>query len=232
MDIDISKKGLKPSLELSMFPGKLNENVSSERRDAKGCIGIWLPFPGAPSVVVLAEEGDTIETEDWLVFEVCGPCTLVMRSDGSSYSTLRSLLAVDSSKYWKKSSNTRLFTSQYFCISFNPSKQIWALCSARVLAIFLDRCRLIVWIHRDEKRLVILIHALALYLCGVVSLTNAFDQIGSSPETTCLLLFLSRDKQLEAPTLRHDSCSHCGVPSMRFGIVVCKDDCIVSACWW
>jgi hypothetical protein len=83
--------------------------------------------------------------------------------------------------------------------------------------------------HRDEKRLVILIHTSARYSCGAISLTDAFDQIGSSPETTCLLLFLSRDTQLEALTLRHGSCSHCEAPSMRFGIVVCKDDCIVSA---
>ena len=66
MDMDISKKGLKPSLELSMFPGKLNENVSSERRDAKGCTGIWIPFLEAPSVAVPVEEGDTsfVEPED------------------------------------------------------------------------------------------------------------------------------------------------------------------------
>jgi hypothetical protein len=144
--MDISKKGLNPSLELSMFPGKLKENVSSERKDAKGCTGIWLPFPGAPLVVVLAEEGDMsfIIPADRFVVEVCGSGTIITGSDWSSYSTLRSLLAVDSSKYWKNSFSTRLFTSQYFCISFSPSKQIWALCPAKVLAIFSDRWRWIV----------------------------------------------------------------------------------------
>lgn len=154
-----SRKKLKSSAEPPWLKILRGMSKKTESWFAVACGACEISSPG-----ILELEYD--EGGKWLVGK---PCAIIFlfefvsmlwqgwsSSDTFSASPPRNFFAVEASKCWKKSSNTRLLTSQYFCISFKPSKHIWARCSASFFGIPSNRCSWIVWMQSEEKRLVIL----------------------------------------------------------------------------